>query len=61
MFRLVNKVLKDANGLSRRVLGRPRFDFMCMWVLMAKRCHKVEGRVFWEFGENVGECGSNVG
>ena len=35
--------------------------FMCMWVLMAKRCHKVEGRVFWEFGENVGECGSNVG
>ena len=35
--------------------------FMCMWVLMAKRCHKVKGRVFWEFGENVGECGSNVG
>ena len=27
VFRLVNKVLKDANGLSRRVLGRPRFDF----------------------------------
>ena len=53
--------ISEVIGLSKRGQVGQNVIFRCMWVLMAKRCHKVEGRVLWEFGENVGECGSNVG